>query len=195
MGDDLPDPSDPAADWERLRARIAEALRKLPLQREGFEARTRIADWGFLELWPIGEDLESVIRQRADDIAFGIMKRRELGPRRCEPRAQPRDASAKIARQHARHARSLGPDADWGLLLFEFRCEVKRAQLELHRVTKEEIVEQIAFAYFELTGRRPSMSYTTGRATRFERLGYAVFVDEPWLSTGKAVCRNFPKKM
>ena len=65
-------------------------------------------------------------------------------------------------------------------------------RVTLHRVTKDEILEQVAFTYFELTGGTPTLSYN-GRPTHFERLCTAIF-DGPWLSSGKRACTNFSKK-
>jgi hypothetical protein len=182
------------AEWQRLCDRVARALRKLPLCRAGFEGRTRVADWAFLGLWPVGDDLEPVIRQRAADIASSILKREQIPPRREKDRPIPRDVCAEIGRRHEAGARRLDQDADWRGLLFRLRCEVKHARVTLHRTTKLEIVEQLADVYFELTGETPGLSYT-GRRTQFERFGDRVFVDEPWRSTGKSACSNFSKKM
>jgi hypothetical protein len=180
------------ASWRR----IARALRDLPLRRAGFEGRTRAVEWAFLGLWPIGDDLEPVITQRAADIAFSIAKRRELGPRRETPRPHPRDEFVKIGRKYEKRARESGPEADWGRLLFTLRCEVKQTKLKLQRVTKLEIVEQLADVYFELTGEKPNLGYTcSSPLTRFEWLGDAVFDGEPWRSSGKDACQRFSKKM
>jgi hypothetical protein len=176
-----------AADWKRLCNRIEGALRKLPLRRAGFEDRTRDTDWAILDLWPIGDDLEPVISQRAEDIAFSMMKNREFGPRREVPRPHTRDVLAMIGRHYRALARQLGPEAHWRSLLFSLRCEVKRTRLRLHRVAKREIVEQLADVYFELTGQEPPGFSYNGRPTRFEQLGDSIFDGEPWRSTGKEV--------
>jgi hypothetical protein len=174
------------ADWES----VARALRNLPLCLAGFEGRTLVADWVFLGLWPIGADLEPVITQRAANIAFSIAKRRELEPRRQAPRPHARDTLPAIGRRYGKLARE--PGADLRILLFKLRCEVKQKRLNLHRVTKEEICLQLASAYFELTGRKPSLG---PRPTRFERLGDAIFDGEPWVSSGKRACRKFSKNV
>jgi hypothetical protein len=181
------------AEWRRLCERVARALRQLPLCRRGFEGRTRAVDWEILELWPVGDDLEPVIRQRAADIAFSILKREQIPPRREKDRPIPRDVCARIGRRHEACARQLDQDTDWRGLLFELRCEVKHELVALHRVTKGEILEQIAFTLFELTGREPTLSYN-GRRTHFERLCQAIFVEEPWRSSGKRACTQFSKK-
>jgi hypothetical protein len=144
----------------------------------------------FLGLWPIGADLEPVITQRAANIAFSIAKRRELGPRREAPRPHARDGLPAIGRRYAKLARE--PGADLHILLFKLRCEVKQKRLNLRRVPKEEICLQLASAYFELTGRNPSLG---PRPTRFERLGDDVFDGEPWVSSGKRACQKFSKNV
>jgi hypothetical protein len=180
------------AGWRR----IAGALRQLPLRRAGFEGRTRAVEWAFLGLWPIGDDLEPVVSQRAADIAFSMLKRQELEPRRKTPRPHPRDEFVRVGRKYEKLAREFGPEADWGGLLFGLRCEVKRTRLALHRVTKLEIVEQLADVYFELTGEKPNLGYTNSSPpTRFEWLGDAVFDGEPWRSSGKRACQRFSKKV
>jgi hypothetical protein len=182
--------------WER----IARALRDLPLCRAGFEDRTcGAAHWAILGLWPIGDNLEPVVRLRAADIAFSLGEGREWrkrGPRRETPRLQRRDELRKIRRKYKKLAREAGPDADWRALKFGLRCEIKQTELKLHRVTKVEIAERLADYYFELTGEKPNLGYTCSSSpTRFERLGNVVFDGETWRSSGKDACLKFAEKV
>jgi hypothetical protein len=75
-----------------LSAAFDARLRQLPLKRPGFEERTRQADWVFLGLWPIGDDLAPVIEQRAGDIAFLILRKHQ--PR---PATKPSEAARDVA--------------------------------------------------------------------------------------------------
>lgn len=93
------------SDWKRLCNRIEAALSQLPLERRGFESRTNAPDWMFLDLWPIGDDLEPVISQRAAHITFMVLKSRELGPRRKTRRPHTRDELATIGRRYRARAR------------------------------------------------------------------------------------------
>jgi hypothetical protein len=159
------------ADWQRLCERVASALRELPLRRDGFEARTKrsLGDWAFLGALPRpGErDLETVIEQRAGEIANLIVRLREAGSR-LKPCQADTDLLNRFQRfSEAWHALPAGarPRLDWGRVkvdqymawpVFVVRAFRAWARQDAKAATKQEIADLLAEVFFELTGSRGS---------------------------------------
>jgi hypothetical protein len=139
-------------------AAIEARLRQLPLQRAGFEARCNPGDWVFVDLWPIGDDLEPVITRRSVEIAFLILRKHQ--PRQ---QAKPSEAKADLARKFRAFARAwrelpegARPKLDWNVLSFGMRSALAEAHMRSKATTKGDVADLLAVTYYELTGKRPS---------------------------------------
>jgi hypothetical protein len=165
------------ADLEQLGAAIAEMLRRLPLGRAGFEARTRPADWVFLNAWPIGPDLEPAVRQRALSLAFELLRWRD----RDAAGITPGKAARAVVRRFLAFAKAwqglpegARQPVDWRLLAFSARSAVKAARLSAETPHKEALADRLAETFQELTGRGPAAHGGT-ELTGFEALVRDVF--------------------